>query len=106
MIRHLVLFKFKPTTTREQRRLLAATFEQLAGQIAGVRRIEVYEDMLRLEDSFDMAVFVLLADRASLHRYGESPERQAASQMARALCERVVLFDHELEDESTGGVGA
>lgn len=99
MIRHLVLFKFKPTTTTEEKRLLAAAFEQLATQITGVRRVEVFEDLLRLEDSFDMAVFVLLADRASLDRYGQSPERQAASQMARALCERVMLFDHELHDE-------
>lgn len=99
MIRHLVLFKFKPTTTTEEKRRLAAAFEQLATRITGVRRVEVFEDLLRLEDSFDMAVFVLLADRASLDRYGQSPERQAASQMARTLCERVVLFDHELPDE-------
>jgi hypothetical protein len=99
MIRHIVLFKLKPTTTAEEKQLLASTFDRLSGKINGLLRVEVFEDVLQLEDSFDMGLFVLLADRASLNNYGESQERQAASQLARSLCERVVLFDHEMNDD-------
>lgn len=96
MINHLVLFKLKPTTSAQERGQLIARWKALAEQIEGIVRLQMYEDILHTEDSFDLGMFVTLADEASLRRYGENPQRQAVSALTRTLCERVVLFDYEI----------
>jgi quinol monooxygenase YgiN len=99
MIQHIVLFKLKPTITATDRQELISRLERLTHQVEGIVRLEIHEDILRLEDSFDLGLFVLLADQASLQRYGESQARQAVSALARSLCVQVILFDYETAKE-------
>jgi|FaiFalDrversion3_1042247.scaffolds.fasta_scaffold45670_1 quinol monooxygenase YgiN len=96
MINHLVLLKLKPTTSVQERGQLIAQWTALAEQIEGIVQIQVYEDILHTEDSFDLGMFVTFTDKAGLRRYGENPDRQAVSALTRSLCERVVLFDYEI----------
>lgn len=94
MIEHIVLFKFEPTTTEAKKRELISRLKGLAGRLEGILRLEIHRDVLRLEDSFDLGLFITFADRASLERYGEDEERRAASAWARSLCQQVILFDY------------
>lgn len=95
MIQHVVLFKLKSAITSAEKQTLIARLHRLADEIDGLLRLEVHSDILGLADSFDLGLFVTLADRASLQRYGENQARQAVSAYARSLCDQVVLFDYE-----------
>jgi hypothetical protein len=95
MIEHVVLFKLKPEITGEEKNQLILRLEKLARQVEGIVRLKVGQDILHTEDSFDLGLFVTLADQAGLQRYGESESRRATSAYARSLCEQVVLFDYE-----------
>jgi hypothetical protein len=95
MIHHVVLFKLKPTITETDRRELISRLEALTPQIEGIVRLEVHQDILHLEGSFDVGLFVAFVDRSGLQQYGENQERQSVSAYARALCDQVVLFDYE-----------
>lgn len=97
MIEHVVLFKLKPTITREEKNRLIVRLKALAGQVQGIIQLRVHEDILRVEDSFDLGLFVTLADRDSLQRYGENEHRQATSAWARSLCDQAVLFDYVVD---------
>lgn len=95
MIEHIVLLRFKRTATDAAKRELVSRLEAVISRIEGILRLEVHQDILRLEDSFDMGLFVTFADRASLQHYGDNEDRQAVSAYARSLCEQVVLFDYQ-----------
>jgi len=100
MIEHIVLFKFKPSITLEEKNQLIVRLEALADQVEGIVQLKVNGDILRTEDSFDLGLFVTLADRTSLQRYGESGDRQATSAYARSLCDQIVLFDFEAGNQT------
>ncbi len=99
MIEHIVLLKFRETATAEAKSQLILRMKGLPRAVSGIVRLQLRDDILRTEDSFDLGMFVTLADRASLQRYGESRERQNLSTDARSLCDQVVLFDYETEEE-------
>lgn len=95
MIEHVVLFKLKSTISAEQKNDLVSRLRGLSEAVEGMVRLELHQDILGTEDSFDLGMFLTLADRASLQAYGTNHQRQATSAFARSLCDQVVLFDYE-----------
>lgn len=102
MLEHVVLLKLKSALTFEEKQKLDCHFQALKNHIEGLLHINLHENVYLLEDSFELGLFIELADDASLKRYRESPERQAVSQYARSLCHQVVLFDYCKEQPMTG----
>lgn len=98
MIEHIALFKFKPTTSIAERQRLIAHLRQLPEMVEGIVKLAIRRDILGTDDSFDLGLFVTLADRTGLRQYGASQQRQAVSTYARRLCDQVVLFDYELDE--------
>jgi quinol monooxygenase YgiN len=99
VIRHIVLLKFKVTTTATDRLRLVSELRRLAEEVEGILRFEVHDDILHLEESFDLGLFITFRDEESLRHYGENERRQAIGAFARSLCDQVVLFDYRMKSD-------
>lgn len=95
MIRHIVMWKFKPETTGEERLEMKRRLEALAGVVPGLLKIEVGMDVAGKEASKDMVLcseFNTLEDLAS---YAVHPEHLKVVDFVKPLvCERAVV-DYE-----------
>lgn len=98
-INHIVLIWLKDTGNPEQRHQIieaTRTLEQLPG-IISVRVGKVIPSERKIvDDSFDIGVHMLFADRQSMERYSTHPEHQRIlNQIVMPLTERLLIYDFE-----------
>ncbi|MEP6946201.1 MAG: Dabb family protein [Acidobacteriota bacterium] len=93
MLVHIVCWKYKDETDdaerADHRRRLAA----LVGVIPEIVELDVGEDMLDLDRSFDTGLVAKFADREALDAYTVHPEHQAVASLGKKIAERVVSVD-------------
>lgn len=98
MLRHIVMWKFRPGTEAE-RDLFLTALQGLYGQISELKRCEVLRGDENSE--YDAVLVSDFEDRAALERYKKDPRHQAVS----ALCKSIrtdrasvdcVLPEHEM----------
>jgi len=97
MIRHVAVFKFKPTFTPEARQEWIDQLTELPGQIDFLTSISVGDDQLHGARSFDAAVVADLdagADR--ILDYINHPAHQAIGALSAPHIEQLVLVDFEV----------
>ena len=97
MIRHVAVFKFKPTFTPEARQKWKDELTELPGQIDFLTSISVGDDQLHGARSFDAAVVADLdvgADR--ILDYINHPAHQAIGALSAPHIEQLVLVDFEV----------
>jgi hypothetical protein len=97
MIRHVAVFKFKPTFTAELRQQWIDRLAELPKQIDFLRSISVGDDRLRGPRSWDAAVVADLD--AAVERvpdYINHPAHQAIGALSAPHIEQLVLVDFEL----------
>jgi len=93
MLRHIILFKFKPTTTGGQRAELRAMLEALPGQIDIIREFQVGYDIIQAGRSYDMGLVASYDDRDALEIYAKHPAHIPVVERARELCDSVIACD-------------
>lgn len=96
LIRHVVLFRFKPETGQEDRDEFAARVRALPETVPGVLRPEVGVDLLRTPRSYDVGLFFGFADRTALDRYQTHPNHVPVVETAKRICDSIVALDYEL----------
>lgn len=96
MIRHLVLFRFKPEATAEEQSEFIAMLEALPGKIAEIIDFEVGRDVVRSARAFDVALTATYADLAALERYAVHPDHLPVVARAKELCAQVASVDYEI----------
>ena len=96
MLVHIVCWKYKPETTREERDDHIAKLRALPGIIPNVESFEVGTDILRLERSFDTGLVAKYPDRAALDFYTDHPEHQKVAALGKEIAEKVVSVDFML----------
>ena len=77
MIRHLVVFTFRPGTTAEQVDELARRLRELPGLIPTIRRYELGTDLRLRDGNADFAVVAEFDDVDGFLTYSEHPAHQA-----------------------------
>ena len=82
MIRHIVLWKFRPGTEAEQERFLNG-LQGLFGVIPQLRRCEVSRDLGG--GSYDAVLLSEFDDLAALEAYKADPRHQAVSALCRSI---------------------
>lgn len=73
MFRHVVMFRWSPEATDEQRQEAHAALSRLAGEVAGLGRLTFGPDAGLAEGNFDVAVVADFPDRGSYLAYAEHP---------------------------------
>ena len=96
MLRHIVMWTFRPDTEAEQKLFLTG-LQGLYGEIPELKRCEVLRGM---EGSgYDAALISEFADRAALERYKQDPRHKAVSALCRSIRTDRAAVDCLLPDE-------
>lgn len=93
MLTHIVCWKYKPETTREQREAHLAKLKNLPNVIPDIISFNLGFDILHLERSFDLGLVAVYPDRAALDFYTEHIGHQEVAAMGKEIAERVVSVD-------------
>jgi hypothetical protein len=103
-VKHIVLVRFKPQTTREEIAEIFESLDDLQGKIPGIVDIcsGPYESPEGLHKGFTHAFIVTFADAESRDRYLEHPDHEVVKQLivrqlAGGLAD-VVAFDFKVCD--------
>lgn len=95
MIRHIVLFRLKDKSP-ENLELTKNILLSMEGKVQEIKAIEAGIDFLHSERSFDIALSVLLEDRAALEAYQNDPYHcSVVKKHMHAVREESVAADYE-----------
>jgi hypothetical protein len=97
MLTHIVVWKYKPEVSEEQRREHVERLRRLAGLIPEIQSFAVGRDVLRLPRSYHTGLVATFRDRAALEAYDAHPEHQQVAQLGRTISEHVASVDFEEE---------
>jgi hypothetical protein len=95
MIRHVVLFRFKPDTAATDQQGFLEMLRSLPEKIAEIQSFEAGVDVVRAARSFDLALITSFADLAALDRYVKHEHHQPVVERAKIICEQIVAVDFE-----------
>ena len=95
MLTHIVIWKYKPEVSEEQRREHVERLRRLEGLIPEIRSFAVGRDVLGLPRSYHTGLVASFDDRAGLEAYDAHHEHQAVAQLGRTISEHVASVDFE-----------
>jgi hypothetical protein len=96
MIRHVVLFKFKPEVDAAERDELVRMLGQLAQDVEVIRELSVGVDVAGSASACDVALIVDFDDREALDVYEAHPLHQPVIRRVDELCAAVHVVDYEM----------
>ena len=103
MIRHLVLLRFRPDVTQDERAALMHDLDALRGRVPGMlsfTRLENVSPEHAVVHGFHDGFAIELADAAARDGYLADPEHRAIGARLTAACaggtEGLIVFDHAL----------
>lgn len=98
-VNHLILIWLKDSGNLEQRQQIieaTRTLRQIPGVISVRVGSVIPSDRSVVDDSFDVGVQMLFADRQSMKRYTANPEHlRTVNQVVMPLTKRLVIYDFE-----------
>ena len=74
MLEHVVLFKFKPSTSKEEIAKIAEDMKALKGQVEGLVDLSIGDNFSTRNKGFDAGLVVRFTDEKALNAYQEHPE--------------------------------
>ena len=93
MLTHIVLWKYKPEVTAEQRAHHVQRLRDLKGAILEIVTFHVGADVLHLARSYDTGLVATFRDRAALDVYTNDARHQEVVAIGREFAENVVSVD-------------
>ena len=99
MLIHIVCWKYKPETDEYDRTLHRNMLRALSGLVADMHDLQVGEDVLHLERSFDTGLVIRFEDRDALDSYTDHPEHQKVAAMGKNISEKVVSVDFFTDEQ-------
>ncbi len=94
MIRHIVLFKFKPEATKKEMENLIIELESLKNNIETIRSIEVARDIGGKHNSCDLVINALFDSIDDVNAYLAHPAHVKALDSVTKLCEPTYKIDY------------
>ena len=95
MLTHIVIWKYKPEVSDEQRREHIARLRRLPEVVPDIQSFAVGADVLKLPRSYNTGLVAVFRDRSALEAYDAHPEHQAVVQLGRVISEHVASVDFE-----------
>lgn len=93
MIEHLVLIRFKDTTSESEREQILRELLGLKDKIQGIVAYKVGQNVSERSQGFDAAISSTFIDAQSLASYGPHPEHHRVSSRLRELSDNVLVVD-------------
>ena len=95
MLTHIVVCKYKPEVSDEQRHEHREMLRRLPCVVPGIQSFAVGADVLGLPRSYHTGLVAVFRDRAGLEAYDAHPDHQAVARHGRTICEHVASVDFE-----------
>jgi len=96
MIKHVVLFKFKPEASAGDRQRLVDGLNTLPGLIPEIKGWRLVPSVPgRPARFYHLALFADFEDVAAVDRYVAHPDHQKVVQIVDAVCEHRAAFNYE-----------
>ena len=95
MIKHVVLFKFKPETSERERQAVISELRDLPNKIDLIREFEVGVDVLRSQRSWDGAIIGTYDDLDALQEYQRHDDHIPVVMKMQQLCDTFGVVDFE-----------
>jgi hypothetical protein len=98
MVEHIVLIKFSPKTTNEQKEELINRTLQLKNMIPGILDIQQGLNFSNRSEGYEVGLTVRFKDRASLENYGPHPAHQEiVSYLKEIGLEDSIIVDFDIK---------
>ncbi len=98
MLKHIVLFKLKPSaegaTKEENAKRIKRDLEALRGKIPQIKHLEVGINSIMSEASYDVAIYSEFANEADLTTYARHPEHLKVAEFVGKVRESRVVVDY------------
>lgn len=95
MLRHIVIFRFKPDTPQSDREAFLEMLRALPAKISEIVEFEAGFDVVRSPRAFDLALVASYADLAALDRYAKHEHHLPVIARSKEICEQVASVDYE-----------
>ena len=95
MIRHIVFFKFKEGTSKDEHDSLIVALKELKSKISLVRELEVGSDVGGKANSYDIALNSVFETFNDVEEYAVHPDHVEVVKLVKQLCESSVKVDFE-----------
>ena len=95
MIKHVVLFKFKPETDERERTAVIIELRDLPNKIDVIREFEVGLDVLRSQRSWDGVIIGTYDDLDALQKYQRHDDHIPVVMKMQQLCDKFGVVDFE-----------
>lgn len=99
MLTHIVVWKYKPEITREQREEHLGKLKNLPSVIPNIISFNVGFDMLYLERSYDTGLCAVFRDREALDAYTIHPVHMEVASLGKQIAAHVASVDFLEENE-------
>ncbi len=93
MLKHIVLFKFKPETTEEDIQAIEKGLAGLPARIPEIKRFEFGRDILHTDRSHDFALVSEFEDQEAMTRYQRHPYHFAVLNKINMICDSIIAVD-------------
>ena len=90
MIKHVVLFKFKPDVNEEKFRDVEKGLAELPGKIPEIKAYEFGLDVVRSERSYDFVLVSEFEDLDALKTYQTHPAHLAVLEILKPFCAEII----------------
>ncbi|MDH3974338.1 MAG: Dabb family protein [Deltaproteobacteria bacterium] len=95
MIRHIVFFKFKESTSNDEREKLISALEGLKDKIEVVRELIVGRDIGNKPNSCHIALDSTFETFDDVEAYAVHPDHMEVVKMVKEVCESSLKVDYE-----------
>ena len=95
MIKHVVVFKFKPETDERERTAVINELRDLPNKIDVIREFEVGLDVLRSQRSWDGVIIGTYDDLDALQKYQRHDDHIPVVMKMQQLCDTCGVVDFE-----------
>ena len=99
MLKHIVLFKLKPSAEgagkEENARRIKRELEALSGAIPQIRRMEVGINCVPGDAAYDVAIYSEFANKADLEAYAKHPAHVKVAEFVGRVRESRAVVDYE-----------
>jgi hypothetical protein len=95
VIKHIVLFRFKPGVAQPERQAFLDMLQALPAKISEVVDFSAGFNVVPSARAYDLALVASYADLAALERYAKHPEHLPVIARSAELCEQTAAADFE-----------
>lgn len=100
MIKHVVLFKFKPDVTENDKLKLEQGLGALPSAIPEIKEYEFGRNIVKSERSFDFGLVSGFEDLGAMQRYSRHPDHLEVLKHIGEICDSIKSVDFESDEKS------